>query len=156
MLMTYQPQVAIVGIGCTEQGEIPGESANQIATRAAVAALADAGIAKGDIDGLVTCKPLRSPENAGIDEDMGFMLGINPAFSSTLEYGACGFSLHLAAMAIIGGLASTVLLTYGTNQRSGRADFGVPVGGGASWSAVNGLLHVAGPASMAASQHMHQ
>jgi acetyl-CoA acetyltransferase len=149
-------QTAIVGIGATEQGEIPGESANQIAVRAAVAAVADAGIDKAAIDGLVTCKPLRSPENAGLDEDIGFMLGINPAFSSTLEYGACGFSLHIAAMAIISGLATTVLLTYGTNQRSGRANFGVPVGGTADWSAINGLLHVAGPAAMAVRQHMHQ
>jgi acetyl-CoA acetyltransferase len=146
---------AIVGIGATEQGEIPGQTANQIAVRAAVEALADAGIDKTAIDGLVTCKPLRSPENAGLDEDIGFMLGINPAFSSTLEYGAGGFSLHLAAMAIMTGLASTVLLTYGTNQRSARANFGVAVGGGADWSAVNGLLHVAGPAAMAARRHMH-
>jgi acetyl-CoA acetyltransferase len=145
-----------VGIGATEQGEIPGELANQIAVRAAVAALADAGIDKAAIDGLVTCKPLRSPENAGLDEDIGFMLGINPTFSSTLEYGACGFSLHIAAMAIMSGLATTVLLTYGTNQRSGRANFGVPVGGTADWSAINGLLHVAGPAAMAVRQHMHR
>lgn len=145
---------AIVGVGATEQGEIPGETGNQIAVRAAVEALRDAGIGKSAIDGLVTCKPPRSAENGGIDEDMGFLLGINPAFSTTLEYGACGFSLHLAAMAIEAGLANTVLLTYGSNQRSSRANFSTPIGGTADWAALAGFVHVAGPAAMAARRHM--
>lgn len=145
---------AIVGVGATEQGEIPGETGNQIAVRAAVEALRDAGVDKSAIDGLVTCKPPRSAENGGIDEDMGFLLGINPAFSTTLEYGACGFSLHIAAMAIQAGLANTVLLTYGSNQRSARANFSTPVGGTADWATLAGFVHVAGPAAMAARRHM--
>ncbi|MFF3574545.1 thiolase C-terminal domain-containing protein [Nocardia jiangxiensis] len=138
----------------TEQGEIPGETGNQIAVRAAALALADAGIDLSDIDGLVTCKPPLSADNAGIDEDMGYLLGINPAFSTTLEYGACGFSLHLAAMAIQAGLANTVLLTYGTNQRSAKANFATPIGGAANWSELAGFIHVAGPAAMAFRRHM--
>jgi acetyl-CoA acetyltransferase len=147
-------RIAITGIGATEQGEIPGQTANEIALRAAAAAIADAGIDKSVIDGLVTCQPPLSGERAGLDEDMGQLLGINPSFSSTLHYGACGFSLHLAAMAITSGLATTVLLTYGTNQRSARASFSVPIGGGANWAAIDGFVHVAGPAAMAARQHM--
>jgi acetyl-CoA acetyltransferase len=153
--MSPLAKTAIVGIGATEQGEIPGQTVDQIAVRAAVAALADAGIDKSQIDGLVTCKPLRSPENAGVDENVGQLLGINPAFASTLEYGACGFSMHLAAAAIASGLATTVLLTYGTNQRSKRASFAVPVGGSQDWASLAGFVHVAGPAAMAARRHMH-
>jgi acetyl-CoA acetyltransferase len=82
------------------------------------------------------------------------MLGINPAFSSTLEYGAGAFSLHLAAMAIQAGLANTVLLTFGTNQRSSRVVFSHSVGGSKDWSGIIGLAHVAGPAAMAARRHM--
>jgi crotonobetainyl-CoA:carnitine CoA-transferase CaiB-like acyl-CoA transferase len=37
-------RIAITGIGATEQGEIPGQTANEIALRAAVAAIADAGM----------------------------------------------------------------------------------------------------------------
>ncbi|MEF2978072.1 thiolase C-terminal domain-containing protein [Subtercola sp. YIM 133946] len=153
--MTALAKTAIVGVGATEQGEIPGQSADQIAVRAAVLALADAGIDKSQIDGLVTCKPLRSPEHAGVDENIGQMLGINPAFSTTLEYGACGFSLHIAAMAIISGLANTVLLTYGTNQRSAGASFSRPVGGSADWASLAGFAHVAGPAAMAVKRHSY-
>jgi hypothetical protein len=76
-------RIAITGIGATEQGEIPGQTANEIALRAAVAAIADAGIDKSAIDGLVTCQPPLSAERAGLDEDMGQLLGINPSFSST-------------------------------------------------------------------------
>ena len=152
--MISPERIAITGIGATEQGEIPGQTANEIALRAAVAAIADAGIDKSAIDGLVTCQPPLSAERAGLDEDMGQLLGINPSFSSTLQYGACGFSLHLAAMAITAGMATTVLLTYGTNQRSAKASFSVPIGGGANWAAIEGLVHVAGPAAMAARQHM--
>jgi acetyl-CoA acetyltransferase len=57
-------------------------------------------------------------------------------------------------MAIASGLATTVLLTYGTNQRSAKASFSVPIGGGANWAAIDGFVHVAGPAAMAARQHM--
>jgi acetyl-CoA acetyltransferase len=154
--MATKASTAIVGIGATEQGEIPNESGNEIAVRAALLALADAGIDKSAIDGLVTCMPPRAPEGTGVDEDMGQLLGINPAFASTLRYGACGFSLHIAAGAILSGVANTVLLTYGTNQRSMRASFSRPVGGGTSdWAALAGFVHVAGPAAMAARRHMH-
>jgi acetyl-CoA acetyltransferase len=148
-------RTAIVGVGATKQGEIPGQSGDEIAVRAAVLAMADAGIDKSQIDGLVTCKPPRARVRTGVDEDIGQLLGINPAFSTTLDYGACGFSLHAAAMAIISGFATTVLLTYGTNQRTARTSFSGPVGGGADWASFAGFVHVAGPAAMAARRHMH-
>jgi acetyl-CoA acetyltransferase len=144
---------AIVGVGATEQGEIPGESPEEIAVRAAALALADAGIEKSSIDGLITCKaPLTSH---GTDETMGPLLGINPAFSTTLDYGMGAFSLHLATMAIQSGLATTVLLTYGTNARSAKIGFSRPIGGSGYWSALSGFVHVAGPAAMAVRRHMY-
>src|ERR1700722_13201416 len=86
---------------------------------------------------------------------MGPLLGINPAYSTTLDYGMAAFSLHLAIMAIESGLASTVLLTYGTNARSANIGFSRPIGGSGTWTALAGFLHVAGPAAMAARRHMH-
>jgi acetyl-CoA acetyltransferase len=146
-------RVAIAGVGTTEQGEIPNESPEEIAVRAAVDALADAGVAKSSIDGLITCKAAISTH--GTDEGLGPLLGINPAYSTTLDYGMAAFSLHLAAMAIESGLASTILLTYGTNARSARTSFSRPIGGSSDWLRLSGLVHVAGPAAMAARRHMH-
>lgn len=149
-------RTAIVGVGATEQGELPGETADDLAVNAALLALEDAGLKKSDIDGLVTCKPPGSHARAvGLDETVGQLLGINPRFSSTLEYGACGFSLHLAAMAIESGLATTVLLTFGTDLRSLRASFARPIAASGDWSSLIGFVHVAGPAAMAFRRHMH-
>jgi len=84
---------AIIGIGATEQGRHPDGHASELAAEAAARAIEDAGIAKSEIDGLVTCQAPFSTRRAGTDEDMGMRLGLTPAFGSTLEYGACAFSL---------------------------------------------------------------
>lgn len=109
--------MAIVGVGSTDMGELPGKSADEIAVEAFRAALQDAGIAKASIDGLITCKS-HGGAVGGIDTDIGRLAGLNPAYSATLEYGTCNFSLHLASMAIGSGMANRVAMMYGTNQRS--------------------------------------
>ena len=147
-------KTAIVGIGTTRQGEIPGLTADEIAVEAAVRALADAGIGKAALDGLVTCKPPRSTAGTGTDEQMAQLLGINPDFSSMLDYGAGAFSLQLAALAVEAGLASTVLLTFGSNARSARVNFSAAGGPAAEWNAAYGFVHIAGPAAMAFRRHM--
>jgi acetyl-CoA acetyltransferase len=142
---------AIVGIGATVQGEHPGSSGDDLAVEAARLALTDAGIGKQALDGLVTC---RSNSGQGVDTRIGELLGISPAYSATLDYGTCNFSLHLAAMAIAAGMATTVLLCYGTNQRSQRRSFGVPAAA-PDFTAPHGLVHIAGPAAMALVRHQH-
>jgi len=142
---------AIIGIGATEQGRHPDVHASELAAEAAARAIEDAGIAKSEIDGLVTCQAPFSTRRAGTDEDIGMRLGLNPAFGSTLEYGACAFSLHLAAMAIASGFCNTVLLTYGTAVSSAKGMFG---SGSADWQSLAGLVHIAGPAALAARRHM--
>jgi len=144
---------AIVGVGTTEQGQLPGRSADAIAASAIELALADAGLAKDDVDGLITCRNLQT--RAGIDEEVGQLLGISPRFGATLDYGTGNFSLHLGLMALAAGHATTIVLAYGTNQRSLRTGFGIGVGGGADIAAANGLVHVAGPAALAFRRHQH-
>jgi len=146
-------RTAIIGVGATEQGELPGRTANQIGVEAIELALADAGLTKADVDGLITCRNLQS--HAGIDEQIGYLMGLNPDFSATLDYGTGNFSLHLGVMALLTGMASTIVLVSGTNQRSARTDFGITVGGGADMAAVSGLVHVAGTAAMAFRRHQH-
>lgn len=151
--MSIRGETAIVGVGTTAQGELPGRSADEIAVDAIRLALDDAGIGKHEIDGLITC---RAPgRRTGIDEEVGQLLGINPRFGATLDYGSANFSLHLAIMAITSGLASTIVLAYGTDMRSARADFGISIGGGADQALLSGLVHVAGPAAMAFQRHQH-
>lgn len=151
--MTVAMTTTIVGVGSTRQGELPGRGANDIAAEAIKIALDDAGLTKDDVDGLITCRNLTG--RSCIDEQVGQLLGMNPAYSATLDYGTGNFSLHLGVMAIAAGLANTVVLAYGTNQRSQRVNFGNTVGGGAEFSAAAGLVHVAGPAALAFRRHQH-
>jgi len=140
-----------VAVGSTEQGELPGRSADEVAVWAIELALAEAGLTKADVDGLITCKA--GMGRGGIDTGVGALLGINPRYSATLDYGTCNFSLHLGAMAVMNGLADVVVLAYGATQRSEKINFGVPMG--VDLAAASGFVHVAGPAGLALQRHKH-
>jgi acetyl-CoA acetyltransferase len=147
-------RAAIVGVGTTAQGELPGRTANDIAVEALRLALADAVLPKAAIDGLITCKSFDGRE--GIDTQMGALAGLTPRYSATLDYGTCNFSLHLAAMAIAAGLAETVAIMYGTNQRSARERFAaVADSAERELLAPHGFLNIAGPAALAFARRQH-
>jgi acetyl-CoA acetyltransferase len=147
-----QRRTAIVGIGSTEQGELPGRTADEIGVEALRLALEDCGLLKSDIDGLITCK---SYGGQGIDTEIGRLAGLNPRFSATLDYGACNFSLHLATMAIAAGMATTVALVYGTNQRTAGNRFRSAAGSGSGPLELHGFHNIAGQAAMAFARHAH-
>jgi acetyl-CoA acetyltransferase len=142
-------RVAIVGLGHTAQGELPGRSAEENAVDAGLLALADAGRTLADLDGLIACKSVQGQAN---DVAVGQLLGVNLPYVQSLDYGTCNFSLHLATMAILSGMANTVLLTYGANARSGKFDFGKPMYG-ADMASAAGLVHIAGRAGLALQRH---
>jgi acetyl-CoA acetyltransferase len=147
--MSIRGQVAIVGIGATEQGDHAGTPAQVLSARAADLAIADAGIDRAEVDGLITCKSILGE---GADIEVGPLLGISPPYSQTLDYGTCNFSLHLAVMAITSGLADTIVLSYGANARSATVNFGArpPY---RDLAATAGLVHIAGPAALALRRH---
>jgi acetyl-CoA acetyltransferase len=142
-------EVAIVGLGHTKHGELPGMTVEEIAVEAAINAVADSGLSFDDLDGLVACK---SVQGNGADTTLGPVLGLNLPYVQSLNYGTCNFSLHLAVMAIKAGMASTVLLTYGANARSSKFDFGQPMYG-PDMSVAAGLVHIAGRAGLALQRH---
>lgn len=142
-------RTAVVAVGNTIQGQVPGISADELAVEALRVTLKESGIDKSAIDGLLTCK---SYGGFGIDTEIGRLAGLNPAYSATLDYGTCNFSLHLACAAIEAGLASVVAIVYGTNQRSAGNRFSAPLGRQDD-AAVYGFLNVAGPAAMAFRRH---
>jgi acetyl-CoA acetyltransferase len=133
-------------VGVTEQGELPGRSANEIAVEAFSNALTDSGLSKDRIDGLITCK---SAGGWGVDTQIGSLIGLNPRYSATLDYGACNFSLHLAVMVIESGMAETVAIMYGTNQRSMRRSFASADGTDMSLLWPYGFMNIAGVHALA-------
>jgi acetyl-CoA acetyltransferase len=117
---------AIVGAAETDAvGVLPETSGLQLHAEAALNALADAGITKNEIDGVLCAG--QSP--VAVAE----YLGIVPTFLDGTSVGGCSFMLHVrhAAAAIKAGLCKTALITHGQSGRS-RVGEGGRWGGGRS------------------------
>src|SRR6185437_15477530 len=113
-------QVAIVGVADTEVGVVPQYSAMQLYVKAAKLALADAGIKKDEVDGLITCISFVEPYMYHA-EMIAEYLQIFPRYCMTAPSGG-GTTLaimHHAASAIATGMCNTVLITMADSQLSG-------------------------------------
>jgi acetyl-CoA acetyltransferase len=113
-------KVAIVGAADTEVGVVPHLSATQLYVKAAKLALDDAGLSKGDIDGLITCVSWAEPYLYHAEMIAEYM-GIFPRYCITAPSGG-GTTLammHHAASAIATGMCDTVLITMADSQVSG-------------------------------------
>jgi acetyl-CoA acetyltransferase len=146
--------VAIAGAAEAQVGRaLPGLSASDVMAEAARAALADAGLAPGDVDGVFASSTQLPWASVNVAEE----LGIRPRYSDSTMLGGSSPMAHLAhARAAIGaGLCDVALIAYGSTQRSvGRASASVQEID--PWEApYEPVLPVAAYA-LAASRHMHE
>ncbi|MSO38818.1 MAG: lipid-transfer protein [Ilumatobacteraceae bacterium] len=155
-------KAAIVGIGATEFSKESGRSEMSLASEAVAAAIADAGLAPSDVDGMVTYSSDNNPE-----VEIARHLGIGSLrHFSRVHYGggaACG-TVALAAMAVATGVADVVVCYRAFNERSGRR-FGagiqdIPNAATAeraqfSWTTPFGQLTPASWVAMVARRYMH-
>lgn len=113
-------KVAVVGAADTEVGKVPALDATGLCVDAARRALADAGIDKQAVDGLVTCNSMASPHLYHA-EMIAEYLQIFPRYCVTAAAGgATTFSaIQNAAAAIRAGLCTTVLVSMADSLRSG-------------------------------------
>lgn len=113
-------KIAIVGAADTEVGAVPHLSATQLCVDAAFRAMADAGISKQQVDGLLTCNSMAEPYMYHA-EMIAEYLQIFPRYC--LSVGAGGGSsfalVHHAACAIAAGLCDTVLIAMADTLRTG-------------------------------------
>ncbi|RSO25493.1 lipid-transfer protein [Streptomyces sp. WAC 06725] len=153
-------RAAVVGIGATEFSKDSGRSELKLAVEAVRAALDDAGLGPGDVDGMVTFTMDTSPEitvaqAAGIGE---------LSFFSRVHYGggaACA-TVQQAALAVAAGIAEVVVCYRAFNERSGRR-FGAGVqrrepsaeGAALGWNLPAGLLTPASWVAMAAQRYLY-
>jgi acetyl-CoA acetyltransferase len=156
-------RAAVVGIGATEFSKQSGRSELRLAVEATAAAIADAGLAPSDVDGMVTFTQDTNPEI-----EIARSLGIGElSFFSRIHHGggaACG-TIQQAAMAVATGVADVVVCYRAFNERSGGR-FGVGVqnrppmanadGAHFSWYAPFGLLTPAQWVAMFATRYMHE
>jgi acetyl-CoA acetyltransferase len=109
--------VAVAGVGLAGCGEAPGWTEMEIAAAAAKSALDDAGLTARDVDGLVIASTNIFMSGLALAEH----LGVRPKFTESTMVGGSSFVGHLtpAALALNAGLCDTVLVAYGSNQRTG-------------------------------------
>ena len=113
-------KVAIVGAADTQVGIVPHLGATQLCVDAGLRAMADAGISKDKIDGLITCNSFAEPYLYHA-EAIAEYLQIFPRYCMSVGTGGgTTFSiLHHAASAILTGVCDTVLITMADSLRSG-------------------------------------
>ena len=63
--MHVRDQYAIVGIGCTTQGRVPGRTSLSFHVEACANAIIDAGLDKKDVDGLICYRQFPAASNEG-------------------------------------------------------------------------------------------
>lgn len=121
--MTGAPRAAVVGVGTTSFGKLPGLTADDLGGWALRDALADAGLTAGDVDGLITSR-VSSYEAIAADH------GIQPRWVTHLpaEGRMSGVAVHTALAALASGQCRTVALVYGNDGASAGATYGGGVG----------------------------
>lgn len=107
---TVRGKVAVIGIGMSPVGKVPGKTPLWLAADAAKKALADAGIAKNQVDGVLSSHAFAAPFHR-FSVAFSEYFGIQPTFSNTLQVsGATAATLfNIGAAAIAAGLADVVL-----------------------------------------------
>ena len=110
-------RVAIVGAALSDCGRVDDKSAFELHHQATKGALADAGIARSDVDGIMShgtgaLPPIELAEYLGLAPHIDYI-------DSTGVGGSCWeMFLEHAAAAIAQGLVEVVVLTYGSTQRA--------------------------------------
>jgi acetyl-CoA acetyltransferase len=154
---------AIAGIGQTEFSKASGRSELRLAVEAVHAALSDAGLQGADVDGMTSVTYETNPEI-----EVARALGISElTFFSRTPFGggaACATVLQ-AALAIVSGIADTVVIYRAMNMRSGpRAGTRTTAQSGRataedvdrSWHVPFGLLTPAAMTALFARRYMHE
>ena len=110
-------KAAITGIGQTEFSKESGRSELQLACEAVKAAIDDAGLRPGDIDGMVT---FTMDSNEEIEVARGVGIGDLTFFTRVPHGGgAAAGTVVQAAMAVATGTANAVVCYRAFNERSG-------------------------------------
>ena len=102
---------AIAGLGITEQGKVYGRTTEQFAAEAIRLAAADAGLALGDIDGLLVSGGIGGAVGVELQGTLGLtdlrLLTFMQGYGST-----AGQMVQYAAMAIQSGTADTIAVVW--------------------------------------------
>ena len=118
-MSSLRGQLAIVGAADTAVGIVPGKSPTELCVEAALLALADAGIDKSGVDGLITCNAMAEPILYHA-EAMAEYMQIFPRYCMSVNTGGgTTFSvLGYAAAALVTGQAEVIVISMADSLRS--------------------------------------
>ena len=118
--VSLRGEVAIVGSFDTEVGKLPNVTPTELCVEAALGAIADAGISKDQVDGLITCNSMAQPIMYHA-EAIAEYLQIFPryCFSAGAGGGTTFSVIHHAASAIVTGMAEVVVVAMADCMRTG-------------------------------------
>jgi acetyl-CoA acetyltransferase len=128
--------------------------------RVASAALAEAGLTLGDVDGLLTAGSWGVPGPGSLPTlTLAEYFGITPRYSDGTNIGGSSFEAHAghAARAVEAGDCEVALIVYGSTQKSDRSRSlgGRPASLTMQFETPYGLPSPIGGYALAATRHMH-
>ena len=143
---------AIVGAATFGIGKCPGISAVDMAAKAALLALEDAGVTLSQVDALYTSAPYEALGGMELAE----YLGIAPKVTDCNRTGGSAFEVYVqqAAIALEAGLIDCALIAYGSNPASNPPPT-IGMTRQSPWEAPYRPLAPLSSYALAASRHMH-
>ncbi|MBB4632411.1 thiolase [Sphingosinicella soli] len=143
---------AISGLSTFGIGEAPGYTSMELAAKASLLAVADAGLRLEDVDGLFVCLPDDFFAGLSVAE----YLGIQPRFTDNNRTGGSAFMSHMitAALALSAGYIDVALIAYGSNQRTAGGKLATPFKNN-RWEAPYRPVFPVSSYALAAARHMH-
>ncbi|HEY1974538.1 MAG TPA: thiolase family protein [Pseudonocardia sp.] len=160
--MSTPGATAIAGLGLTDVGKVYDRTAGQFAAEAVRLAVADAGLAMADVDGLLVMSGLAKGVDLGLADTLGLSdLGLLAQINA---YGAtAGAMVEYASMAVANGSVSAVACVFAdaplrTGTSAGGAWTNYTTRGAAtglaSLRAASGFSSAAAQYALAARRHM--
>jgi acetyl-CoA acetyltransferase len=157
-----QRTATIVGAGLTEVGRVYGRSARSFAAEAVRLAVADAGLALADVDGLL----INAGKSSGLDLTLARHLGLAHLrmLSEVNAFGAsAGIMVAQAAQAVLAGAADVVVCVFadvprrqGTSSGAAYQQTSLQAVGLRSAETAAGFTSVNHRYALAASRYMHR
>ena len=159
MSATVSGAYAIAGIGETPVGKLPQHTTTGLAVTAIRAAILDAGLSLGDVDGIVCDQPNNAPQRS-YALTLARTVGIAPGYATDIALGGAspaGCVIH-AIMAIDAGLCTAVVCVHAQKQATGRAEphHGPMFDGLEDYDEPFGLTSAVSQHATVAARHMHE
>lgn len=143
---------AIVGAATWGIGTCSGHDAIDMAAKASLLALGDAGVALAEVDAVYTSAPYEAMGGLQLAE----YLGLQPRITDCNRTGGSAFEIYAAqaAVALSLGLCNVALIAYGSNPASASVK-GVGMTRPSSYEAAYKPLAPISAYALAAARHMH-